>query len=263
VTAVAAAHTEVFRDLDGVARAKSELVEALPPTGLAVLNADDPRTRAMGERTAAATVFYTVSGAPDAEVAAEGVTLDGDLRPSYRLRSPWGRAEVRLEARGAHQVGNSLAALTVAVTSGVALDAAVTALGTAPLSPLRMEVQRTPTGAVLVNDAYNANPASMAAALRALVALPADRWVAVLGPMAELGPDGPAEHRAVADLAAELGVELVAVGTPDYGLKPLAGPGEVAAHLEGIGPGTAVLVKASRVAALERVAARLLEPVGE
>jgi UDP-N-acetylmuramoyl-tripeptide--D-alanyl-D-alanine ligase len=260
VTAVAAAHTDVFGDLDGVAATKGELVEALAATGTAVLNGDDERVRAMSRRTEASTVLYTVAGAPGAEVRAEGVVLDDDLRPSYRLRSPWGRADVRLEARGIHQVGNSLAALAAAVTVGVPLDAAVAALAEAPLSPLRMEMRRTPSGAMVLNDSYNANPASMAAALRALAALPARRRVAVLGPMAELGESSSEEHRAVARLAAELGVEVVAVGTSDYGTTPVDGPAAVVAELHDIGRGTAVLVKASRVAALERVAARLLEP---
>ncbi len=270
VTAVAAAHIEMFGDLDGVAKAKGELVEALPASGFAVLNGDDPRTRAMASRTSASTLLYAVeeaapgrsrlrAGSVSADVVAEEVTLDDELRPRFRLGSPWGRAEVRLEARGAHQVGNSLAALAVAVLSGVPLDIAVAGLAAGSVSPLRMEVLRTPAGARVINDSYNANPASVAAALRALVALPGDRRVAVLGQMAELGATGPAEHRSIAALAARLGVELIAVSTPDYGVEPVA-PEEVATRLGEVGPGTAILVKGSRVAALERVAERLTRP---
>ena len=260
VTSVAAAHTEMFGDLDGVARAKGELVEALPAEGTAVLNGDDPRTRAMAGRTRAEVVLYTTMGDPAAEVAAENVSVDGDLRPAFDLKSPWGHARVRLEARGEHQVANALAALAVAARVGVELDAAVDALERAPLSPLRMEVARTPEGAAVINDAYNANPASMAAALRALAALPATTRIAVLGPMAELGAGSGEEHRAIARLARDLGIEVVPVGTGDYGMAPLDGPDEVVDRLGRLGAGTAVLVKASRVAALERVAARLLEP---
>lgn len=259
VTAVAAAHTEMFGDLEGVARAKGELVESLPSHGAAVLNGDDHRTRAMSGRTGAQVLLYTTQGAAGADLAAENIVIDDDLRAAFDVRSPWGSARVRLEARGAHQVGNALAALAVAGRIGVDLDRAVAALERAALSPLRMEVSRTPEGGTVINDAYNANPASMAAALRALAALPATTRVAVLGPMAELGDTAPQEHRAIADLAAELGIELIAVGTDAYGPDPLAGPDEVVRRLGRVGEGTAVLVKASRVAALERVATRLIE----
>ncbi len=257
VTAVAAAHTEMFGDLEGVARAKGELVESLPPDGTAVLNADDPRTAAMGVRTEASVLLYSAMADGSAEVIAENIRLDALLRPTFDLRSPWGKATVRLEARGAHQVGNALAALAVSALVGVDLDAAVAALEQAPLSPHRMEVLHTALGATVINDAYNANPASMAAALRALAAVPATRHIAVLGQMAELGDISEVEHRAIAELAESLGVELIPVGTRQYGSVPLAGPDEVVARLQGLGADTAVLVKASRVAALERVATRL------
>jgi UDP-N-acetylmuramoyl-tripeptide--D-alanyl-D-alanine ligase len=262
VTAVAAAHTEMFGDLEAVARAKGELVESLPPTGTAVLNGDDRRVRAMASRMAATgtTLLYSTDrGGPPADVRAEDVTLDGELRPSFRMASPWGAVDVRLEARGAHQVGNALAALSVAALAGLDLAGAAGALERAPLSPMRMELSRTGRGATILNDAYNANPASMAAALRALAAVPADRRVAVLGPMAELGDGSGDEHAAVAGLARDLGIEVVAVGTEYYGVAPLGGPDEVVAALGVLDDRTAVLVKASRVAALERVATRLLE----
>jgi UDP-N-acetylmuramoyl-tripeptide--D-alanyl-D-alanine ligase len=118
-----------------------------------------------------------------------------------------------------------------------------------------MELRRTASGALVVNDAYNANPTSMRAALDALVALAGTgRRIAVLGPMAELDDDGPAAHRAIADLAARAGIHLVAVGTPAYGVAPCA---DDAAILDAVGPlaeGDAVLVKGSRVSGLERIA---------
>lgn len=260
VTAVAAAHTEMFGGLDAIARAKGELIEALPSTGLAVLNGDDGRVRAMATRGPAPAVLYSTStpASPGAEVIAESIELDDDLRPRFVVRSPWGSAAVELEARGAHQVGNALAALIVAAHENVDLEAAASALRHAPLSPLRMELRRSRSGVVVLNDSYNANPASMAAALRALAAVPARRRVAVLGLMAELGETATAEHRAVTALAARLGVEVIAVGTPDYGPAPLD-PAAVVDRLGDLGPGDAVLVKASRVAALEKVATRLLE----
>jgi UDP-N-acetylmuramoyl-tripeptide--D-alanyl-D-alanine ligase len=260
VTAVAAAHTEMFGDLEGVARAKSELVQALPVSGFAVLNGDDHRTRAMQSVTPASVLLYSASGHAEADVVATNVELDDQLRPSFHLRSPWGSARVRMEARGAHQVGNALAAIAVGALAGVDVEAGVGALEGASLSPFRMEVRRTAGGATVINDAYNANPASMAAALRALAALgAASRRVAVLGPMAELGPTADAEHLAIAALAEELGIEVIAFGTSQYGGSDRVDDvGEVVARLAGIGPDTAVLVKASRVAELERVASALL-----
>ncbi|HET9731518.1 MAG TPA: UDP-N-acetylmuramoyl-tripeptide--D-alanyl-D-alanine ligase [Acidimicrobiales bacterium] len=257
VTAVAAAHTEMFGDLEGVARAKGELVEALPASGTAVLNGDDHRVAAMAARTSARVVNYSVEGR--GEVVAERIRIDDELRASFTVRSPWGSAAVVLEARGAHQVGNALAALSIAGVAGVDLAAAAAALRTAALSPWRMEVARTRSGATVVNDAYNANPASMAAALRSLASLPAGRRVAVVGEMAELGADGVDAHLRIADLASSLGVALVAYRTPDYGIEPVTGIEAAVEALGPLGPDVAVLVKGSRVAALEEVATRLAD----
>lgn len=222
------------------------------------MNGDDDRTRAMQSLTSASVLLYSAAGDTGADLAAKNVKLDADLRPSFELRSPWGSAQVRLEARGAHQVGNALAAIAVGALGGVDLEEGVGALERASLSPFRMDVGRTATGATIINDAYNANPASMAAALHALAALPASRRVAVLGPMAELGSTADAEHALIADLAADLGIEVVAFGTSQYGPDRVDEVSDVLARLAGIGSGTAVLVKASRVAALERVAEALL-----
>ena len=251
VTSVAAVHTEFFGSLDDVAAGKGELVEALPPSGTAVLNADDERVAAMAGRTPGRVITYGRRG----EVRAAEVTCDEELRPSFRLHTPWGDTPVSLDVRGVHQVGNALAAAAAALACGVPLAAAAEGLGRARLSPLRMDLRRTRTGGLVLNDAYNANPTSMAAALRSLAALPgAGRRLAVLGPMAELA-DAAAAHEEVAALAAGLGIEVVPVGTSLYGPEPAADP--VAA----VGPlaaGDAVLVKASRAARLERVAEALL-----
>jgi UDP-N-acetylmuramoyl-tripeptide--D-alanyl-D-alanine ligase len=252
VTAVAAAHTEMFKDLDAVATAKGELVEALPRHGLAVLNGDDHRVRSMAGRGPAPAIFYSVTGGAD--VRAEEITVDSLLRPSFRAMTPWGRATVRLEARGRHQVGNALAALAVASHLGVELESAAAALATARLSPWRMEVKRARSGAIVVNDSYNANPSSVAAALRSLAELPVRRKVAVLGTMAELGDDTAEEHEAVARLASELGIELIAVGTDLYGVAPVQ-----RVEIPDAGPDMAILVKGSRVVGLERLAAELID----
>lgn len=255
VTAVAAAHTEMFGGLEAIAEAKGELVEALPDAGTAVLNDDYVLVRAMSARTKASVLSYSANGRA-ADVVAEEVTVDDELRPRFTVRSPWGVTQVRLEARGIHQVGNALAALAVAGACGVELESAVSALANASLSPWRMDVARTSAGAVLINDAYNANPVSMEAALRALAAVPARRRVAALGEMAELGDRAGSDHQAAAALAEGLGIEVVAVGTDAYGIEPRS-IDEAAAMLGSLGREDAVLVKASRVAGLELLAERL------
>ncbi len=228
VTAVAAAHTETFGSLEAVAAAKGELVEALPVDGVAVLNGDDHRVAAMAAHTGARVLRYSAGGAATADLIATEVELDETLRPRFVASTPWGRLHVALEVRGSHQVGNALAALAVAGSCGVSIEDAAAGLAGAALSPWRMELARTAAGTLVLNDAYNANPASVAAALDALASLPARRRVAVLGEMAELGAVSRSEHLAVAALAGRLGVELIAVGTDEYGVAPVAGIDEAA-----------------------------------
>ncbi|MDQ3147624.1 MAG: UDP-N-acetylmuramoyl-tripeptide--D-alanyl-D-alanine ligase, partial [Actinomycetota bacterium] len=147
VTRVAGAHTETFATLDAVADAKAELVEALPSAGTAVLNATDPRVASMAGRTDARTVLYGDGG----DVTAEEVRLDDELRPAFRLCSPDGVATVHLAVRGRHQVENALAAAAAALASGVSLDAVAVGLGQAALSPWRMQLGRSPAGALILN----------------------------------------------------------------------------------------------------------------
>ena len=256
VTAVSAAHTEAFGTLEAVAREKSDLVAALPATGTAILNADDPRVAAMAARSGARVVGY---GFGAGDVRAADPTLDGALRPSFVMVTPWGRAPVRLRAAGLHNAHNALGAAAAALVLGVSIEAVAAGLGRAELSPWRMAVGTNATGALIINDAYNANPASVAAALHSLAATPARRRVAVLGVMAELGERHAAEHAGVADLAAALGIELLAVGEAAYGTPPLVDAAEALAALGPLRRGDAVLVKGSRVAGLERLALALVE----
>jgi UDP-N-acetylmuramoyl-tripeptide--D-alanyl-D-alanine ligase len=255
VTRVAAVHTEVFGTIDDVARAKSELVRDLPADGTAVLNAADERVAAMAAVTPASVVTFGAGG----DVRAEEVVLDAQLRARFRLRSPWGDAEVAMGSRGRHQVDNALAAASAALVCGVGLDDVAAGLAEALLSPWRMELATAPDGALVLNDAYNANPTSVAAALESLMALPAQRRIAVLGVMAELGPTSDADHAAIGELAERLGIRLVAVDAPAYGGEQVASVEEALDLLEPLGPGDAVLVKGSRVAGLERLAELLLE----
>ena len=256
VTNVSTAHTEMFGDLDGVARAKGELVAALPTTGTAVLNAQDERVMLMASRSAARVLTF---GTEVGDVRAVGTTLDDELRVSFRLESPWGSAPAQLEARGTHQALNAAAAAAAALAVGVAVERVADRLQSAPSSPWRMEVTRLPRGALLINDAYNANPASMLAALEALRAAPAKRRIAVVGPMLELGAVSDDAHGAVRLLADRFGIRLIAVAAPAYGGEDVDTIEEALALVTDLGEGDAVLVKASRAAGLERVAARLAE----
>ena len=266
VTAVEMVHTELFGSLAEVATAKGELIESLPSTGTAVLDADNPLVASMADRTDARVLRFSrkdeAVGRP-VDLWASGLVLDDQLRPRFQLRSPWGDIDVRLEVRGRHNVTNALAAAGAALAVGVALDQVAAGLSQAVSSPWRMELATAPSGARILNDAYNAGPASTAAALRALAALGADRATAVLGVMAELGDDGPEAHRVIADQAAELGIRVIAVGAADYGptAEHVDTSDEVLDRLGasgGLGSGDAVLVKGSRVAGLEQVALTLL-----
>jgi UDP-N-acetylmuramoyl-tripeptide--D-alanyl-D-alanine ligase len=257
VTSVAMAHVEYFGDLEGVAKAKRELVIALPSTGVAVLNADDPYVARMASVSPCPVLRYAVGG--DADVRAERVILDDALRPRFHMTTPWGAAEVGLALHGLQQVPNALAAAAAALWCGSPLDGVVAALGSATGSPLRMEVRRIPDGPVLVVDCYNANPASTEAALRSMAALQAGRKVALLGLMAELGTETEAEHRRVSQLAEELGIEVVGYQTGLYGPAHVSSTDEAVALLLELGPQDAALVKGSRVARLEDVVDRHAE----
>jgi UDP-N-acetylmuramoyl-tripeptide--D-alanyl-D-alanine ligase len=278
VTNVGPAHLELFGTLENIVVAKGELVEALPEKGTAILNDDDQLVREFDQRTAAAVLHF--GRTPAADVSAENVVVDaGSGRASFRLRTPWGSAEVHLNVPGEQMVPNALAAAATAGALGVEPAAAAEALGHATVSGGRMQVFRTADGVTIVNDAYNANPTSMAAALRAARGMAADgRWLAVLGEMAELGPFAAAEHDQVGELLARLDVgELVAVGhwgeamasaAVDAGLAPqrvhaTAGPAEAERVIRSLmRPGDVVLVKASRVVGLRRLADALGRPAG-
>ena len=256
VTNVGLAHTSTFGSIEAVARAKSELPAALPAGGTAVLNADDDRVAAMKTTTSASVLTF---GLEAGDVRAAGVTVDGELRPSFRLLTPWGDVDVLLLARGAHQVSNALAAAAAALALEIGLDEVAAGLGAAELSAWRMEVSRTPAGAIVVNDAYNANPQSTEAALRALASIDARRRIAVLGPMLELGDMSTREHRRIGELARALGIAvIVSVNAPDYGGDDVADVEAAQARLGRLGPGDAVLVKASRAAGLERLSHALV-----
>jgi UDP-N-acetylmuramoyl-tripeptide--D-alanyl-D-alanine ligase len=252
---IGTAHLGEFGSVEGTALAKGELVEALPMAGAAILNADDPLVAAMAGRTAARVV--TFGEAADADIRATDVTLDERGRASYSLA---GRP-VRLGVVGLHQVSNSLAAAAVAHEAGMSLDDIAAALGRIGIvSSRRMDVFDRPDGVTVIDDSYNANPSSMAAALRALAAIGAGRrTVAVLGYMAELGDFEVSGHQEVGRLAAALGVDrLIAIANAAPvldGAATVAGwTGQAVAAKDqasaidvlDLHPGDVVLVKGSR-----------------
>jgi UDP-N-acetylmuramoyl-tripeptide--D-alanyl-D-alanine ligase len=270
---VGAAHAGVFGSREVTAATKGELVEALPAAGLAVLNADDPAVAAMASRTAAR-VVRTGTG-PSADIRAVGIALDGKARPAFTLQTPDGAAPVRLRLHGRHHVGNALAAAAAAIGVGMDVNQVADLLSAARArSSGRMSVYRRGDGVIVIDDAYNANPDSVAAALAALVAMARDgrSWV-VLGEMLELGDQSAAEHFRLGRLSADLGVDhLVAVGP---GARPahqgaLEAGARTASAVEDLDaaeallrerlrPGDVVLVKASRAIGLDRLARRLIQ----
>lgn len=274
VTAVGESHLELLGDIETVARAKAELVEALPASGVAVLNADDERVAAMARAAPGRVVTYGLQ--PGADWWAADVRFDRLARPLFTAEGPGGlRVDVRLGILGEHNVANALAALAAAHLLGVAPEAAATGLGSAKVSRWRMELTERDDGLVVLNDVYNANPASMKAALLALgrMDVPGRRW-AVLGRMAELGTASVAAHAQLGRWCASLGLDgLVTVGEearPAHDAAVAAGgTGGLLRHVDdvdaavgvvraGARPGDVVLVKGSRAAGLERVVEALL-----
>ena len=250
---VGVAHLGEFGDVATIEKAKGELVEALPPAadgGVAILNADDARVRGMAARTRARVVL--TGQAPDADVRATDVSLDTAGRPSFVLTTAAGSVPVRLALHGEHHVANALAAAAVALELGMTLEHVGSALaGAGVVSRRRMEVVERSDGITLVDDSYNANPDSTAAALRALRAMSAGRrtW-AVLGYMAELGPASRDEHDRIGRLVVRLGIDrLVVVGDE-------ARPLHTGALLEGSFGGESVHVP-DQDAAIELLAGEL------
>lgn len=280
---VGSAHIGEFGSREAIAQAKGELVEALPDAsagGVAVLNQDDPLVASMAARTSARIV--RVGRSENAHVRATDVALDDLGRAGFALHADGRSAHVTLRVSGEHHVGNALAAAAVALEFGMPLAHVATGLSEATSrSRWRMELIERPDGVVVVNDAYNANPESMRAALEALAGMGRRRgartW-AVLGEMAELGDLSVAEHAALGQLAVGLAVtRLVAVG--DLARPIVDGAARAGSHngdftwvadatsaitlLRGqMKPGDVVLVKASRAAGLERVALALGEDAG-
>lgn len=265
---VGTAHVGEFGSRENIAVAKGELPESLSPDGLAILNADDPLVAAMRFRTSARVQFVGLS--PEADVRAIDVELSELGQPSFTIVTKAGERRVALGLNGAHHVGNALAVAAACLELGLSLDDVVAGLEAArPLSRWRMEVTERPDGVIVVNDAYNANPESMRAALDTLAAMQATgrRW-AVLGEMLELGPESSAQHAGVGAYAARLGIDrIVAVGegARSYGAGDWV-PDTEAAHaflVDRLQAGDVVLLKSSRDSGLRWLGDRLAGSAGD
>ncbi|WJZ03161.1 UDP-N-acetylmuramoyl-tripeptide--D-alanyl-D-alanine ligase [Corynebacterium freiburgense] len=270
---VGSAHLGEFGSRETIAEAKGELIEALPADGVAVLNADDPAVMGMAFRTKAKVVRFSTQ--QEAEYFATDITLDALARPSFVLHTPVGDRQVSLQVHGEHQVGNALAAVGAALEAGGDLDAVVDKLEAhTAASAHRMDVRTRADGVVIINDAYNANPDSMRAGLAALARTAQGRSWAVLGQMGELGAEALDEHRRLADVIVELGIDRLVVVGVDVHAHALAEAAQVreiptliadssdaAINLiaEELQPKDAVLVKASFAEGLWDVATGLIE----
>ncbi|MDQ1247544.1 MAG: UDP-N-acetylmuramoyl-tripeptide--D-alanyl-D-alanine ligase [Actinomycetota bacterium] len=281
---VGTAHLGEFGSREVIAQTKAELVQAVPASGVVVLNADDPVVAAMAGKTRARVV--TVGTGPTSEIRAQDVEVDELARPRFTVTRGGEQVEVQLAVHGEHQVSNALCAAAVALECGASLGQVADALaGAAPASRHRMEVRTRTDGVTVINDAYNANPDSMRAGLQALAAMSrsvdhsqarSDRrsW-AVLGEMAELGEDSISEHDRIGRLAVRLDIRrLVVVGTGrpmsamhhgavmegSWGSESVMVPDADAAldllRAE-LAPGDVVLVKASNSAGLGALAEKL------
>jgi UDP-N-acetylmuramoyl-tripeptide--D-alanyl-D-alanine ligase len=274
---VGTAHLGEFGSRAAIAAAKGELVEALPGAGsggLAVLNADDELVAAMAGRTTAKVLLY--GRAAHADVRACDVGMIPGVRARFTLSAGGESAPVSLRFLGGHQVSNALGAAAVAYGLGMAVPAIAGALSDArPRAPGRLEVTERPDGITVVNDAFNANPDSVRAALETLATMAAGRrTVAVLGEMAELGDVARQGHEQIGKLAADLGVDvLVAVGDADAAMVAAAAQRSSDGRLRAVvvpdpdaalsalrnllRPGDVVLAKASHSMHLEELAVTL------
>ncbi|MEA2557850.1 MAG: UDP-N-acetylmuramoyl-tripeptide--D-alanyl-D-alanine ligase [Actinomycetota bacterium] len=272
VTNIGLAHIEIFGSWDAIVEASAEPVEAVGTGGVAILLADDPVVAGYRDRCAGRVVTFGISASAD--VRATSVSLGADGRARFTAATAGETAEVQLAVAGEHMVSNALAAIAVGRELGVSLVDAAGALADARVSHWRMETFTTAGGIRVVNDAYNANPESVAAAIKAARWMAGDaHLIAVLGPMAELGSVAMVEHERVGELAARVRVDrLITVGAAAYpiavaGLREGVEPDDVATYERGeealadvrahARPGDVVLFKASRVAGLEKLAEAL------
>ena len=271
VTNVAPVHLEYFADgIAGIARAKYELIEALPPDGIAVLNCDDKYGSKFGDGMAGRAIFYGAGKC--AEVRAVQITELGPEGVVFSVTAYGERASVQLHLLGRHNVHNGLAAIAVGLRSGITLAECAAALGELHAGDKRGEVFEW-HGTKVINDCYNSNPRALDAMVDALLAIPVTsdgRHIVVAGEMLELGPEGEELHRSCGRRIAQRGVDVV-IGVRGLAASLVQGAAATEAHFvetpeeagewlrANLRPGDAVLLKASRGVRLERALASLLD----
>ena len=254
VTIVGDAHGDRVGGIEGVARAKSELVVALPADGVAVLNADDPRVAAMASLTRARVLTYGTADGCTVRFAIIGVDGDGCCTVDFTADGATARAA--LTVPGPHMASNACAAVAAGMACGVPLEAAVGALANVEMAGQRVQWRASKSGIRILDDSYNANPSSVVAALHTLRASSAKHHVAVLGAMAEI-TEPEVSHRRVWQHACDMDIDVIALETDLYG--PVGSSLEEAVRaVSGLGPDTAVLVKGSRSSRTERVVDALM-----
>jgi len=275
ITNVGTSHIEILGTQDAVASAKGELIRALPADGCAFLNGDDGYSDVIAGWAAAQVVRWGLSEV--CAVTARDVSLDAESRASFELVSPQGTAQVALPVPGRHNVYNALAAAAIGLHLGVSPEAIASGLQDAALSAMRMQVFGSASGVTVINDAYNANPVSMRAAVETLAEMQAHgRRVAVLGDMAELGSLTEIAHFRIGEEVARLPIDVLvtvgpraqriaqgarAEGMPAEQVRACAEVPEAIEVLDDLlVEGDIVLVKASRVMGLEAVAEGIVNP---
>ena len=246
VTVVSNAHTQRVGSINGVTRAKRELIESLPAGGCAVLNADDSNVLSMRDASKAAVLTFGESSS--AEVRMVDCEIDQQGRAIAMVKTPWGDAKLSMNVPGKHMAHNALAALCVAGILHIDISQAAEAISKSNISPFRMQIRKLKNGAVVIDDSYNANPASMRAAFETLSTFSGARRIAFCGLMAELAEPSE-DHLAISLLAKQKQIELVAVETYLYGVRPISFS-QARQVLEELGDGDVVLVKGSKVAGL-------------
>lgn len=263
VLTVGTAHLGEFGSVEAIAQTKSELIQTLHPDGIAILGSYDKYTPAMASLHSGRVINFGTG----CEIRAAEIEIR-EGRPHFELVTPFGRDAVGMRLVGEHHIANALAAAAVGTALELPIEVIASALSTADnSSKWRMEIHDL-FGLLLINDAYNANPESMTAALRSLVLFAQERggqsW-AFLGKMHELGESSDAHHAAIGTLAQEIGIDhLVAIGAPEYGVSQ----GQMITHhyisideclsmTDHFSAGDVVLVKASRSEGFEVLAQKL------
>ncbi|HUN87761.1 MAG TPA: UDP-N-acetylmuramoyl-tripeptide--D-alanyl-D-alanine ligase [Terriglobales bacterium] len=262
VTMVAPVHLEFFNSLAGIAKAKKELIDALPPTGVAILNKDDEFVRNFNDGRTGSAIYFGLCDSAD--VRAENITESGGSGSAFDLVAHGERTRACLPLVGRHNIYNAIAAVAVGISQGIPPKQAAEALAQLVPSDKRGQIVEI-GGATVVNDCYNSNPKALESMVDALMGMPAERHIVVAGEMLELGPAGEELHRACGRYMVKRGVSQL------LGVRGLAQPMVEAARESGlwaeffatpeeagewlardVKKGDAVLLKASRGVKLEK-----------